>query len=115
MVTAFCLSTYAKKRPTKGRFLYGYALHEHCQRALVCNYPVAYDCGNGSPKVPFMWRITSEDRGDARLVKEMEELSWNGRLKMQGLFRHGVDKFQNACMECKSVNGCFCKAVFPVR
>ena len=51
--------------PTKGRFLYGYALHEHCQRAVVCNCPVAYDCGNGCPKVPFMGRITSEDRGDA--------------------------------------------------
>ena len=59
------LSTYAKKRPTKGRFLYGDALHEYCQRALVCNCPVAYDCGNGCPKVPFMGRITSEDRGDA--------------------------------------------------
>ena len=65
LAIAFCLSTYAKKRPTKGRFLYGYALHEHCQRAVVCNCPVAYDCGNGSPKVPFMGRITSEDRGDA--------------------------------------------------
>ena len=57
--------------------------------------------------------VTEDTRG--RLVKEMEELSWNGRLKMQGLFRHGVDKLQNACMERKAVNGCFCKAVFPVR
>ena len=65
LAIALRLSTYAKKRPTKGRFLYGYALHEHCQRAVVCNCPVAYDCGNGCPKVPFMGWITSEDRGDA--------------------------------------------------
>lgn len=64
-VFALWLSTNAKKRPTKGRFLYRYALHEHCQRAVVCHCPVAYDCGNGRPKLPFMGRITSEDRGYA--------------------------------------------------